>query len=1249
MKKINLLALMLLISISAAFAKLQPADFTVYGIDAVGTDIAVAASGNVYVASRILASTNTNGLVSPVAYDGYALSKMTHDGQIEWTKFITGNDVNIAYGGKIKCMVDADENVIVAMHVAPGTSNSDLITINDNEQIALSSGSRGCGLLVSYSSNGRTNFSKSYKNIAGGENYSQPFISDIAIDGSGNIFVAGNHYRSFYADQQLIEVHTNTNSVAVQTGFILKYSNEGVLLSNKTFKSGRGISNLIITWDNDNVYCAGKYDFSFFDGEDWHKHPNAPAELNQSTYNQGIFIQKMSNSFTNAETRYLEVTKEGNSSIESPVSDIYISANNNIIITGAKGDDQISYNETEVFPAESGSKKSFIISFDQDFNLDWAHLIGKEGNSQFFVSGNEISGDSDGNIFLTTNARTSVNIGDTILQGGNKYAGVIAKYTEDGDFVHASLLYYGEYDNINAIAFNADKSKMYLTGQSLYWQYQNPFDNIKPRRYDGDIENSATSMFVCRYDDVEYVDPNILALKTQFPAENETDVDKQNPVRLSFNKSVTARTDLSISISTPSTGFQQSIAGSEISVTDTVATFSMANLADGKKHAVIIPQGFFVDATNPDNSWPKDDDYTILFSTKDAQSVIKIDFLNDAKENMVWTTDVANEYYYEGHWDFDIKGIPMRWNTTYSVEESPNYIATSKVKSSQPHEDAIGAVMLVSGNAQLMVNTTGLQNKISKVSSQVYQNCCNLTTNLYGGRKILYSDKMDGCIPDYEQLPTRGDYWYTVQNITNEDLYTIDSIHYTTPEGYVLQMEFEIVDIATPVVNLGDDIKLCRGDSAQIDAGYLAGAEYLWNTNATTQKIWVKEAGEYSVTVKNTLGEASDAINVQVFDTIVTILPDTIYACPGDTVTLNAGSRDYGYFWSVRYPQDTPIRKVTESGLYQVIISNGACAVIDSVRVIYKPGATLNAAFMQGGATGYEDVAGELYKKNNSGRYELFRTDNMPQTIRFEGLPAGEYVLKAHFVDWTFPGENPFVDTYHDQSVKWSDVTPFILTCESDTSINFLLQEKKSDFDFNGTGVISGTVAFIGINPGSNINRAPRVDNCDTRVLLLDGTGAVIASQCVGSDGLYSFSNLPAGNYAIVIERAGFEMTEPMTTALEEGEQVVNVNFTVDESTQTVASGITTAIFKGLISNQTKLFVYPNPAIERLYIAIVTQNGNDAILTVTDLSGREIVNKNILLQAGQNLLKLDNPGLKGMYILHINTKEEHLNSKIVFE
>jgi len=128
-------------------------------------------------------------------------------------------------------------------------------------------------------------------------------------------------------------------------------------------------------------------------------------------------------------------------------------------------------------------------------------------------------------------------------------------------------------------------------------------------------------------------------------------------------------------------------------------------------------------------------------------------------------------------------------------------------------------------------------------------------------------------------------------------------------------------------------------------------------------------------------------------------------------------------------------------------------------------------------------------------------------------------------------------------------------------------------------------------------------------------------------------------------------MTEPVTTELDEGEQVVNLNFTVDEETQTVVIGITTAIFNQLFESDKAVNVFPNPAPARdvLNIKIDTNDSKQARIVLTDLIGQQVLMLQRELKQGVNYLTIQNPGLKGIYILTIVADGAKINKRVIFE
>lgn len=665
-------------------------------------------------------------------------------------------------------------------------------------------------------------------------------------------------------------------------------------------------------------------------------------------------------------------------------------------------------------------------------------------------------------------------------------------------------------------------------------------------------------------------------------------------------------------------------------------------LEKSTSYSLTIPKDYLKDYDG--NTWPSES-LTYNFATSANKSTIECCFPDNSgiivnpyfsecavKDDLKWTTirRTSDEYGHVcvGYFSWTMSGLPMKFYMSENVESNTSI-----------PDFPIYGLWSTNNNSRLVVDLTGITQNVTDIVSHVYDNYSAFFQKTYSGPNLVSEKTFSGLTGD------RTGYMH----FENGNATKLDSIVFYGYEGRLISFKMEVIDKYPPVVELGNSRVLCEGDSLQLDAGLTLGALYDWNTGAKTQKIWVKTSGTYSVTVKNSLGQASDNVLVTVKPVISLSIPDTIYACVGDTVTLTAGTNtENSYFWSPA-GQTTPSIQVTQSGIYHVLVNNGfgGCFSTDSTRVIFK-GAKLHAYHYQGGSYGTGDVVAELYRRNSDGKFKLYRTADMLQMVHFDSIASGEYILKSRFVNYSFVGENPWLDTYHDGKTEWEKVTPFKLTCETDTMIGFMIA-RKPVFEFNGTAVISGTVAVVGVQKSPGMVRMISNTDCDTRVLLLNSLGEVIATQCPDANGNYSFTNLPAGSYSIVIERTGYEMTEPVTTELDEGEQVVNLNFTVDEETQTVVIGITTAIFNQLFESDKTVNVFPNPARDVLNIKIDTNDSKQARIVLTDLIGQQVLMLQRELKQGVNYLTIQNPGLKGIYILTIVADGPKINKRVIFE
>ncbi|HOY38904.1 MAG TPA: T9SS type A sorting domain-containing protein [Bacteroidales bacterium] len=98
------------------------------------------------------------------------------------------------------------------------------------------------------------------------------------------------------------------------------------------------------------------------------------------------------------------------------------------------------------------------------------------------------------------------------------------------------------------------------------------------------------------------------------------------------------------------------------------------------------------------------------------------------------------------------------------------------------------------------------------------------------------------------------------------------------------------------IVNLGDDIESCHGQTVVLDP--LMGISWLWSDSSDADTLAVTESGDYSVTVTDQYGcSGSDEINVYFRDLPVIELANDTTICDGFSITINAVD-NMTYLWN---------------------------------------------------------------------------------------------------------------------------------------------------------------------------------------------------------------------------------------------------------------------------------------------------------------------------------------------------------------
>lgn len=177
---------------------------------------------------------------------------------------------------------------------------------------------------------------------------------------------------------------------------------------------------------------------------------------------------------------------------------------------------------------------------------------------------------------------------------------------------------------------------------------------------------------------------------------------------------------------------------------------------------------------------------------------------------------------------------------------------------------------------------------------------------------------------------------FTTPNLTHTDTFWV-----AAADDYLAICETSIRQavVATvnslPVVSLGNDTTICPGATVTLSAGN-PGANFSWNTGATTQLIQAVTSGTYVVNVTDVHGcVGKDTIILSAGIQPTGNLSDSSNLCFGDTLTLDAGNSGSSYFWNTG--ESTQTIQTIFGGNYSVTVtSTDGCVEKDTTIVISR-------------------------------------------------------------------------------------------------------------------------------------------------------------------------------------------------------------------------------------------------------------------------------------------------------------------------
>ena len=202
-----------------------------------------------------------------------------------------------------------------------------------------------------------------------------------------------------------------------------------------------------------------------------------------------------------------------------------------------------------------------------------------------------------------------------------------------------------------------------------------------------------------------------------------------------------------------------------------------------------------------------------------------------------------------------------------------------------------------------------------------------------------------GTPPVLKSSPAKSYVWKDITS--SQNIGTTPTISPTQPGTYEVSILSDTFSCAltssafilkefVPVVTVSDSGKFCSGDSVMLASS--KGLSYQWSTNAVTQSIYVKTAGNYTVAVKDTSGSGCIA-NVQssiskVTPPVVSLGNDTTL-CAGASTTINLNIPDASYLWSDGTSKSS--YTINKPGVYKVAVTEFPCAAVSDSIIVRAP------------------------------------------------------------------------------------------------------------------------------------------------------------------------------------------------------------------------------------------------------------------------------------------------------------------------
>ncbi len=193
--------------------------------------------------------------------------------------------------------------------------------------------------------------------------------------------------------------------------------------------------------------------------------------------------------------------------------------------------------------------------------------------------------------------------------------------------------------------------------------------------------------------------------------------------------------------------------------------------------------------------------------------------------------------------------------------------------------------------------------------------CSGETIEVSGGEALSYAWNTNENTQSIE-ISSGGEYILTLSNQGCTDSDTLN-----------------VTFLNSEAVSLPESLTLCDESSTLLEAPDFFGGT--WD-NGSSDDLLVSSSGAYTFTVDNVCNQSAATINVFFVSTPNNLLPESLRACVGDSITLSTGLEEYNHEWSTGEDNTSSIQ-FGDEGVVSVTVDYEGCPVFAATLVDRVP------------------------------------------------------------------------------------------------------------------------------------------------------------------------------------------------------------------------------------------------------------------------------------------------------------------------